>query len=196
MSQRGINKVILVGRTGKDPEMRFTSNQKAVANLTLATSEVWNDKQTGQKQEKTEWHRIVAFGKLAEIVGQYVKKGSQLYIEGSLQTRKWQDTNGQDRYTTEIVANEVQMLDKRSDNVVQHPAAQPAAPAQPPQGGYQQPPAAPAYGAPPAQGQPPQQAYTPPAAPAPQPAAAGGGYGGGDFGDDIPFSQFEARTIA
>ena len=110
---RGINKVILVGNLGKDPEMKYTASGAAIANITVATSESWNDKQTGEKQEKTEWHRVVFFRRLAEIVGEYLRKGSQVYIEGKLQTRKWQDQNGQDRYTTERVANEMQMLGGR-----------------------------------------------------------------------------------
>lgn len=111
---RGVNKVILVGNLGKDPEMRYTADSKAVANLTVATAEQWKDRNTGQNQEKTEWHRVVAFGRLAEIMGEYLKKGSQVYIEGKIQTRKWQDQQGQDRYTTEIVANEMQMLGGRA----------------------------------------------------------------------------------
>jgi len=110
---RGVNKVILVGNLGKDPEIRYMPNGNAVANLTLATSESWKDKQTGDQQEKTEWHRIVMFRRLAEIAGEYLKKGSQVYIEGKLQTRKWQDNSGNDRYTTEIVADEMQMLGGR-----------------------------------------------------------------------------------
>lgn len=110
---RGINKVILVGNLGRDPEMKYTSNGAAIANITVATSESWNDKQTGQKVEKTEWHRVVFFRRLAEVVGEYLKKGSQIYIEGQLQTRKWQDKDGNDRYTTEIVGNEMQMLGGR-----------------------------------------------------------------------------------
>ncbi|ALS97018.1 single-stranded DNA-binding protein [Lacimicrobium alkaliphilum] len=102
MASRGINKVILVGNLGQDPEVRYTANGKAVANLSLATSESWKD-QSGQIQEKTEWHRVVLFGKLAEIAGEYLRKGSQIYVEGKLQTRKWQDQQGQDKYTTEIV---------------------------------------------------------------------------------------------
>ncbi|MCW8982679.1 MAG: single-stranded DNA-binding protein, partial [Gammaproteobacteria bacterium] len=113
MMARGVNKVILVGNLGKDPEMRYTADSKAVANLTIATSEQWKDKNTGQNQEKTEWHRVVAFGRLAEIMGEYLKKGSQVYIEGKIQTRKWQDQQGQDRYTTEVVANDLQMLGGR-----------------------------------------------------------------------------------
>lgn len=110
---RGVNKCILVGNLGRDPEVRYTANGGAVANITIATSEQWTDKQSGQKQEKTEWHRVVMFGRLGEIAGEYLRKGSQVYIEGKLQTRKWQDQNGQDRYTTEIVANEMQMLGSR-----------------------------------------------------------------------------------
>lgn len=101
----GVNKVILVGNVGGDPETRYLPNGNAVTNITLATSETWKDKQTGKKQEKTEWHRVVLFGKVAEIAGQYVRKGSQIYIEGKLQTRKWQDQSGQDRYTTEVVVD-------------------------------------------------------------------------------------------
>ena len=113
MAQRGVNKVILVGNCGQDPETKFLPSGGAVANISIATSETWKDKQSGQQQERTEWHRVVFFNRLAEIVGEYVKKGSKLYIEGRLQTRKWQDQQGNDRYTTEIVANEMQMLDSR-----------------------------------------------------------------------------------
>jgi single-strand DNA-binding protein len=127
---RGLNKVILVGNLGKDPEIRYMPNGNAVANLTLATTESWKDKQTGDQQEKTEWHRIVMFRRLAEIAGEYLKKGSQIYIEGKLQTRKWQDNSGNDRYTTEIVANEMQMLGGRgggstgfADNAAPVPAS-------------------------------------------------------------------------
>jgi single-strand DNA-binding protein len=112
---RGVNKVILIGHLGKDPEMRYSPNGGAVANVTLATSESWKDKNTGEKKESTEWHRVVFFGKLAEIVGEYLKKGSQVYVEGRLQTRKWQDKEGKDRYTTEIVAGEMSMLGGRGD---------------------------------------------------------------------------------
>jgi single-strand DNA-binding protein len=111
---RGVNKVILVGNLGRDPEVRYSPNGSAVANVTLATSESWKDKNTGEKQERTEWHRVVFFGRLAEIAGEYLKKGAQIYVEGRLQTRKWQDKEGQDRYTTEIVANEMQMLGSRA----------------------------------------------------------------------------------
>ncbi|WP_392562768.1 single-stranded DNA-binding protein [Orbus sturtevantii] len=105
MANRGINKVILVGNLGQDPEVRYLPNGGAVANISVATSETWKDKQTGEQKDRTEWHRVVIFGKLAEIAGEYLKKGSQVYIEGQLQTRKWQDQSGQDRYTTEIVVN-------------------------------------------------------------------------------------------
>ena len=110
---RGINKVILVGNLGSDPETRYTASGSAITNIRLATSESWRDKQTGETQERTEWHRVVFFNRLAEISGEYLRKGSQVYIEGSLRTRKWQDQGGQDRYTTEIVANEMQMLGAR-----------------------------------------------------------------------------------
>jgi len=110
---RGVNKVILVGNLGKDPEVRYMPNGNAVANITVATSETWKDKQTGEPQEKTEWHRVVMFRRLGEIAGEYLKKGSQVYIEGRLQTRKWQDNSGNDRYTTEIVADNMQMLGSR-----------------------------------------------------------------------------------
>ncbi|HHR5887173.1 TPA: single-stranded DNA-binding protein [Providencia alcalifaciens] len=105
MASRGVNKVILIGHLGQDPEIRYMPNGGAVANLTLATSESWRDKQSGEMREKTEWHRVIIFGKLAAVAGEYLKKGSQVYIEGSLQTRKWQDQSGQDRYTTEVVVN-------------------------------------------------------------------------------------------
>jgi single-strand DNA-binding protein len=110
---RGVNKVILIGNLGRDPEVRYSPSGQAIANVTIATSESWKDKNTGEKQEKTEWHRVVFFGRLAEIAGEYLKKGSQVFVEGRLQTRKWQDKDGQDRYTTEIVANEMQMLGNR-----------------------------------------------------------------------------------
>lgn len=110
---RGINKVILVATLGKDPEIRYAANGNAIANFTCATSETWKDKQTGEQKEKTEWHRVSIFGRLAEIAGEYLKKGSKVYLEGKLQTRKWQDQSGQDRYTTEIVAHEMQMLDAK-----------------------------------------------------------------------------------
>lgn len=110
---RGVNKVILVGNLGKDPEVRYSASGAAIANVTVATTDSWKDKQTGEQQDRTEWHRVVFFSRLAEIVAEYLKKGSQVYIEGRIQTRKWQDKDGQDRYTTEIVANEMQMLGSR-----------------------------------------------------------------------------------
>ncbi|AKE51452.1 single-stranded DNA-binding protein [Kangiella geojedonensis] len=117
MASRGVNKVILVGNLGKDPEIRYTADGRAIANITVATSETWKDKSSGQQQEKTEWHRVVIFGKLAEIAGEYLRKGSQVYFEGKLQTRKWQDQSGQDKYTTEVVVDingQMQMLGGRS----------------------------------------------------------------------------------
>ena len=118
----GVNLVIILGNLGNDPEVRYMPNGEPVANISIATSETWSDKNTGEKREKTEWHRVVAFRKLAEIIGQYCKKGSKIYIEGKLQTRKWTDQSGQNRYTTEIIADSVQLLDSRRDD----------------QGGYQQ----------------------------------------------------------
>jgi single-strand DNA-binding protein len=113
---RGVNKVILVGNLGQKPEMRYTATQSAVANLSIATTESWKDKESGEMRDKTEWHRVVFFGKLAEIVEKYLDKGSSVYVEGKLQTRKWQDKNGADRWTTEIVGNELTMLGSRSQN--------------------------------------------------------------------------------
>ncbi len=113
MASRGINKVILIGNLGADPEVRYTQNNTAIANLSIATSETWKDKQTGEPREQTEWHRCVAYRRLAEIAGEYLKKGSKVYVEGRLQTRKWQGQDGVERYTTEIVINEMQMLDGR-----------------------------------------------------------------------------------
>ena len=118
----GVNKVIILGHLGNDPETRYLNNGDLVANLSIATSETWNDKNTGEKREKTEWHRVVAYRRTAEIIGQYTRKGSKLYVEGKLQTRKWTDNNGVDRYITEIIADSVQLLDSRRDD----------------QGGYQQ----------------------------------------------------------
>ena len=126
---RGVNKVILIGNLGNDPETKFLPSGGAVTNVSLATSESWKDKQTGQLQERTEWHRVVFFNKLAEIAGEYLKKGSKVYVEGSLRTRKWQGQDGQDRYTTEIVVSEMQMLDGRGEGGA----------AQPRQGGYSAP---------------------------------------------------------
>ena len=204
---RGVNKVIIVGNIGGDPEVRYMPSGNAVTNVTIATSETWKDKQTGQNQERTEWHRVVFFNRLGEIAGEYLRKGSKVYVEGSLRTRKWQGQDGQDRYTTEIVASEMQMLDSRggsSEGAYQAPQQQ--------QGGYQQP--APQQQAPQQQApqqqapqqqapkqnyqqapqQAPQQQQNRPAAPAPQqqseqapqqaPQAAPNF---DDFDDDIPF---------
>jgi len=133
-----VNKVILVGNLGKDPDVRYMPNGDQVTNITVATTDTWKDKQTGEKKEATEWHRVVFFGKLAEIAGQYLKKGRQVYLEGALRTRKWQDKEGQDRYTTEIVASEMKMLGAKQDGA---PVAPPASTASAPR-----PAAAPAAG--------------------------------------------------
>jgi single-strand DNA-binding protein len=164
MASRGVNKVILVGNLGQDPETRYLPSGGAVTNVTLATSETWKDKQTGQQQERTEWHRVVFFNRLGEIAGEYLRKGSKVYVEGSLRTRKWQGQDGQDRYTTEIVASEMQMLDSRGagDSF----------------GGGQYQQSAPQQNTAPQQGMAPQQ-------PAAQPQPAPGGFD--DFDDDIPF---------
>lgn len=130
---RGVNKVILVGNVGVDPDVRYLPNGNAVTTLSLATSETWKDKNTGEKQEKTEWHRVVCFNRLGEIAGEYVRKGSKLYVEGSLRTRKWQDQQGQDKYTTEIIANDIQLLDSKGGSAPNYddvPQAQFSAPAQ------------------------------------------------------------------
>ena len=119
---KGVNKVILIGNLGNDPEVRYTPTGTAVTTISLATSETWKDKQSGEVQERTEWHRVVFFGRLAEVVGEYLKRGSKAFVEGSLRTRKWQDKNGQDRYTTEIVASDLQMLDSRSSGVASNAA--------------------------------------------------------------------------
>ena len=200
---RGVNKVILIGNLGNDPDVRFTPNGSAVANLSVATSESWKDRNTGQQQDRTEWHRVVIFGKLAEIAQQYLRKGSKIYIEGKLQTRKWQGQDGQDRYTTEVVVDgfsgQMQMLDGRSEGMSggapmggfqqqqqqAAPQQQYSAPAQQPQQQQQ-------YAAPQAQQRPAAQpaAQQQPAAAQQQPAAApqaqpAGGFD--DFDDDIPF---------
>lgn len=134
MAKQGVNTVILVGNLGQDPEVRYMPNGSTVTNITMATSESWTDKNSGQKEERTEWHRVCFFGKVAEIAGEYLKKGSKCYIQGSLRTRKWQDQSGNDRYTTEIIASDMQMLDSRSDNassaVPQRPSQQSPAPKQ------------------------------------------------------------------
>ena len=164
---RGVNKVILVGNVGGDPEVRYMPSGGAVTNLTLATSESWKDKQTGQPQERTEWHRVVFFNRLAEIAGEYVRKGSKLYVEGALRTRQWEQ-DGVKRYTTEIVASEMQMLDSRQGAAQQGGGYQPQAA---PQQNYQQ---APAGGA--------SQPASAPQQPAQQPGGSDS-----DFDDDIPF---------
>ncbi|OOZ36645.1 single-stranded DNA-binding protein [Solemya velesiana gill symbiont] len=137
MASRGVNKVILIGNLGADPETRYMPSGGAVTNVRLATSETWKDKNTGETQERTEWHRVVFFNRLGEIAGEYLKKGSKIFVEGSIRTRKWQGQDGQDRYTTEIVGNEMQMLDSRGagsaafDSGAQQgaPASAPSAPA-------------------------------------------------------------------
>lgn len=202
MAQRGVNKVILIGNLGQDPETKYMPNGGAVTNITIATSESWKDKQTGEQQERTEWHRIVFFNRLAEIAGEYLRKGAKVYVEGRLQTRKWQDSNGEDRYTTEIVANEMQMLDSMGGGQAQgqggqrqvapqRPAPQqaPAAAAPAPQQQQQSAPVAPVQSQPQSHqqqgGYQQQGGHT--AAPQPAPAAAPQqGFDGG-FDDDIPF---------
>ncbi len=134
MSRRGVNVAIILGNVGADPEVRYTPSGSAVANVSVATSESWKDKQSGEQQERTEWHRVVFYNKLAEIVGEYVTKGSKLYINGSIRTRKWQDQSGAEKYTTEIIANDMQMLDRKGevDGMQAAPRVQKeAAPAQP-----------------------------------------------------------------
>ena len=162
-----LNKAILIGNLGADPEVRYMPAGGAVANITLATSMRWKDKQTGEKKEATEWHRVVFFNRLAEIAGEYLKKGSQIYVEGRLQTRKWQDQNGQDRYTTEIIASEMHMLGSRSGGTASFGGDQ--AP-----GGYSAPSAKPAN-------QPQQSAPLSNSASMPPPPNYD------DFDDDIPF---------
>lgn len=164
MASRGVNKVILVGNLGADPETRFMPSGGSVTNVRLATSETWKDKQTGQPQERTEWHRVVFFNRLAEIAGEYLKKGSKIYVEGSIRTRKWQDQSGQDRYTTEIVGNEMQMLDSRGGGGMG--------------GGYDQSYPEAGGGFEPSGGSSPS---APQSQPQSQPSA------GGDYDDDIPF---------
>ena len=157
MASKGVNKVLIVGNLGQDPETKYLPSGGAVTNISVATSEEWKDKNTGQKQSKTNWHRIVFFNKLAEIAGEYLSKGSKVYIEGKLQTRKWQDQSGADRYTTEIVANEMQMLDSRGSGNESYPQGEGVRPNVSGQANSQ---------------------------------------GGSDFEDDIPFAQFEHRTLA
>jgi single-strand DNA-binding protein len=155
---RGVNKVILIGNLGADPETRAMPSGSTVANLRIATSESWRDKQSGEQQERTEWHRVALFGRLAEIAGEYLKKGSQVYIEGSLRTRKWQDKQGNERYSTEIIGNELQMLGGRGGGG-------------PPGGG--------AEGGGRASGHAPAPAFSE--------ESSGGSGGSTDFDDDIPF---------
>ncbi len=184
MASRGVNKVILVGNLGNDPETKYMPSGGAVTNISVATSEQWKDKQTGQPQERTEWHRVVFFNRLAEIAGEYLRKGSKVYIEGSLRTRKWQGQDGQDRYTTEIVASEMQMLDGRGDSAgmgggMNSGMNNSYAPQQPMQAApMQQQPAAPM------QQQPRQPQQPMQAAPQQAPAPA---QGFDNFDDDIPF---------
>ena len=147
----GINKVIIVGNLGNDPEIRTMPNGEAVANISVATSESWTDKNTGERREVTEWHRIVLYRRLAEIAGQYLRKGSQVYVEGRLKTRKWQDNNGQDRYTTEIQGDNLQMLGGRSQEIGSCTPAQSA-----PQPSYQ---SRPTQSAPAPQAEPPMDAF-------------------------------------
>lgn len=170
---RGINKVILVGNLGSDPELRVAQSGTQMTTLSIATSDSWKDKQTGQQQERTEWHRVVFFNRLAEIAAQYLKKGSKVYIEGALRTRKWQDQQGIEKYTTEIIASEMQMLDSRADMS----GAGQAMHAQ----SYQQQPAAPAPQ------MPAQQASHQAAAPQPVNQQAAPAPSFDDFDDDIPF---------
>ena len=150
MASRGINKVILIGNLGQDPEVRYMPNGRCVTSIILATSETWRDKQTGEKKERTEWHRVVFIGKLAEVAGQYLKKGAQVYVEGKLQTRKWQDQSGQERYTTEVLIDSFSGVMQMLGTIKQHDQQQP--PVSQPQGGYGRPaqqPAQPAYNEPP-----------------------------------------------
>jgi single-strand DNA-binding protein len=188
MFNRSVNKVVLVGNLGKDPEMRYMPNGSAVANLTLATTESWKDKQTGERKDKTEWHRLTVFNRLGEMCGEYLKKGAKIYVEGKLQTRKWQGQDGQDRYTTEVVVSEIQMMDSRNpaqgQGQYQANAPQQGAPAQQNRGSAPQtqtqqaaPQMAPAYQQP------------APTAPTQQPKQGQVQYNEPpmDFDDDIPF---------
>ena len=154
---RGVNKVILVGNLGADPETRYMPSGGAVTNVRLATTDAWRDKQSGEQQERTEWHRVVFFGRLAEVAGEYLRKGRQIYVEGRLQTRKWQTQEGQDRWSTEIVANEMQMLGGRGEAAAPPPSAE-----APPPGEWRR-----------------EAGQRRERAPAPAPAE--------DFDDDIPF---------
>ena len=134
MAKKGVNKVIICGNLGQDPEVRYMPNGNAVANISVATSELWKDKNTQEQKEETEWHRCVCYGKLAEIIGEYLKKGSKIYLEGKLKTRKWKDQQNVERYTTEIVFDEMQMMDGKQQGAAHSPAPQqPQRPAQQPQ---------------------------------------------------------------
>jgi single-strand DNA-binding protein len=179
MASRGVNKVILVGNLGNDPEIRYMPGGAAVANITIATSDSWRDKATGEQREKTEWHRVALFGKLAEVAGEYLRKGSQVYIEGQLQTRKWQDQSGQDRYTTEVVVQGfngvMQMLGGRAQGGAPAQGGMPQ-PQQQQGGGWGQP------QQPAMQKQPQQQQQS-----APQQAQPQYNEPPMDFDDDIPF---------
>lgn len=168
---RGVNKVIIIGNLGQDPECRSSQNGTLFANLSVATDESYKDKQTGQVVPRTEWHKIILAGRLAEIAQQYLKKGSKIYIEGRLQTRKWQDQNGQDRYTTEIRGGELQMLDSRQDQGNGNNHSYQQSPQNQNNQGYQNNQA---------RQQQPQQQYAPP-------QNQQGGFGGDNFDDDIPF---------
>ena len=176
-----VNKVILICNLGKDPETRYAPSGDAICNITLATTDNWRDKATGEKREATEWHRVVFFGKLAEIAGQYLRKGSQVYVEGSLRTRKWQDKDGQDRYTTEIRADEMKMLGSRQgmgggDGPARNEGSYGGGGGSRDAGGYGGGGGGGGYGG---------GAPAPSAPPAPKKPAGGGGFG--DFDDDIPF---------
>ena len=132
---RGVNKAIIVGNLGRDPEVRYSASGNAIANVTVATTDSWKDRQSGERQERTEWHRVVFFNRLAEIVAEYLKKGSQVFIEGRIQTRKWEDKEGNERWTTEIVANEMQMLGSRGGGGMQGGPADDSGAAPAPGGG-------------------------------------------------------------
>ena len=190
MARGTVNKVIILGRLGQDPDVRTTASGTQVVNLNVATNELGRADEQGNRQDLTEWHRIVLFGRTAEVAAQYLSKGSQVYIEGRLQTRKWQDQNGQDRYSTEIVGNEMQFIGGRGDNQgggQNYGGQQPQQGFNQPQGGFNQQPQGGGFG------QQPQQGYAQPApapqqAPAPKPAPAQPAPGGfDDFDDDIPF---------
>lgn len=177
MASRGVNKVILIGNLGNDPEIRYMPNGEAVATISLATSESWKDQQ-GAQQERTEWHRVVFFRRIAEVVGQYLKKGSKIYVEGSLRTRKWQDKGGQDRYTTEIVAVEMQMLDRAGGGGMGGGGGDPGPWSEPVPPSATRDRDAERYNPPPSSGS---------SAPRGEPGQGGSGGGMDDFDDDIPF---------